>query len=85
VDTAITQGTLVPPYYDSMIAKLVAHGPTRAEAIDRLAGALAHFEIEGVATNLRLLKFIVDHPDYRSNQVDTRWLERTLLPAFRAQ
>ncbi|MDB6160450.1 MAG: acetyl-CoA carboxylase biotin carboxylase subunit [Gammaproteobacteria bacterium] len=85
LDTAVTEGTLIPPYYDSMIAKLIVHGHTRSDAIDRLAGALARFEIEGVATNLRLLKFIVDHPDYRSNRVDTRWLERTLLPAFRAQ
>jgi acetyl-CoA carboxylase biotin carboxylase subunit len=85
LDTAVTEGTLIPPYYDSMIAKLIVHGRTRADATERLAGALARFEIEGVATNLRLLKFIVDHPDYRSNRVDTRWLERTLLPAFRAQ
>ena len=85
VDTAVTEGTLIPPFYDSMIAKLVVHGRTRAEATERLAGALARFEIEGVATNLRLLKFVVDHPDYRTNRTDTRWLERTLLPAFRAQ
>jgi acetyl-CoA carboxylase biotin carboxylase subunit len=85
VDTAITEGTLIPPYYDSMIAKLIVHAGSRADAIERLADALARFEIEGVATNLRLLKFIINHPDYRSNRVDTRWLERTLLPAFRAQ
>ena len=53
--------------------------------MDRLAHALAHFEISGVATNLDVLRFIVDHPDYRNNRVDTRWLERALLPAFRAQ
>jgi acetyl-CoA carboxylase biotin carboxylase subunit len=85
IDTAITEGTLIPPYYDSMIAKLIVHAGSRADAIERLADALARFEIEGVATNLRLLKFIINHPDYRSNRVDTRWLERTLLPAFRTQ
>ena len=85
IDTAITEGTLIPPYYDSMIAKLIVHARSRADAIEKLAGALARFEIEGVATNLRLLKFIINHPDYRSNRVDTRWLERTLLPAFRTQ
>ena len=85
VDTGITEGTLVPPYYDSMIAKLIVHGRDRAEAMERLAHALAGFEIGGVATNLSVLRFIVGHPDYRSNRVDTRWLERTLLPAFRAQ
>lgn len=85
VDTGIAEGALVPPYYDSMIAKLIVHGRNRAEAMDRLAHALAHFEISGVATNLDVLRFIVDHPDYRNNRVDTRWLERALLPAFRAQ
>jgi acetyl-CoA carboxylase biotin carboxylase subunit len=85
VDTGFTEGALVPPYYDSMIAKLIVHGRDRGEAIQRLAHALADFEIQGVATNLSLLRYIVDHPDYRNNRVDTRWLERTLLPAFRAQ
>lgn len=85
VDTAITDGTLVPPYYDSMIAKLIVHGRTRDDAVERLASALARFEIQGVETNLALLRFIVGHPDYRNNRVDTRWLERVLLPNFREQ
>jgi acetyl-CoA carboxylase, biotin carboxylase subunit len=85
VDTGITEGSWVPPYYDSMVAKLIVHGRDRDEAIGRLAAALADFEISGIATNLSVLRCIVDHEDYRGNRVDTRWLERTLLPAFRAQ
>jgi len=85
VDTAVSDGTVISPYYDSLIAKLIVHGPTRAEAVNRLADALARFEIEGIHTNLVLLRFVVDHPDYRANRVDTRWLERILLPAFRMQ
>jgi acetyl-CoA carboxylase biotin carboxylase subunit len=85
VDTGFTEGALVPPYYDSMLAKLIVHGRDREQAIERLAGALAGFDIQGVATNIELLRFIVGHADYRNNRVDTRWLERALLPAFRMQ
>lgn len=85
VDTAVESGTLIPPYYDSMIAKLIVHGNTRAEAIDRLAAALDDFTVEGIATNIPLLKVIVAHEDFRSNTINTRWLETVLLPAFRAE
>jgi acetyl-CoA carboxylase biotin carboxylase subunit len=85
VDSAVVDGTVVPPYYDSMIAKLIVRGRTRDEAIDRLAGALESYVVEGIPTNIPLLRFIVAHPDYRANRIDTRWLEQTLLPTFRAK
>jgi len=85
VDTAVRDGTVIPPYYDSLIAKLIVHGGTREEAVNRLAVALAQFEVDGIPTNLPLLRFIVDHADYRANLIDTRWLERIVLPAFRTQ
>jgi acetyl-CoA carboxylase biotin carboxylase subunit len=85
VDSAVTDGTLIPPNYDSMIAKLIVYGRTRDEAIDRLAHAIARFGVEGIPTNLPLLKCIVEHPDFRDNRLDTRWMERVLLPAFRAK
>jgi acetyl-CoA carboxylase, biotin carboxylase subunit len=85
IDTAMETGTTVPPFYDSMIAKLIAYGETRDEAVDRLAAALDTFTIEGIATNIPLLKHIVAHPDFRNNRINTRWLETILLPAFRAQ
>src|SRR6267143_51012 len=85
VDTAVVDDTVISPYYDSMIAKLIVHGRTREQALERLAGALAKFDVEGIRTNVPLLRFIVDCPDYRANRVDTRWLERTVLPAFRTQ
>lgn len=85
VDTAVESGTMIPPYYDSMIAKLIVHANTRAEAIDRLAAALDDFTVEGIATNIPLLKVIVAHEDFRSNTINTRWLETVLLPAFRAE
>jgi acetyl-CoA carboxylase biotin carboxylase subunit len=84
VDTALIGGAGVPPYYDSMIAKLIVHAGTRAEAIERLRQALDRFVIEGIPTNIPLLKVIVDHQDFRRNQITTRWLEDTLLPSFRS-
>ena len=85
VDSAIVEGGLVPPFYDSMIAKLIVHGKDRDHAVSRLAKALGSFHVEGIATNLPLLRFIVAHPDFQANKVDTRWLERVLLPAFSDQ
>jgi acetyl-CoA carboxylase biotin carboxylase subunit len=83
VDAAVETGGLVPPFYDSMIAKLIVHGDTRDHAIDRLAKALDDFSVKGIATNIPLLRFIVAHPDFRANAITTRWLETVVLPAFR--
>lgn len=85
VDTAMADGVAVPPFYDSMIAKLIVHGTDRAQAVARLQSALDAFAIEGIATNLALLRFVAVHPDFIDNRVDTRWLERTLLPAWRTR
>jgi acetyl-CoA carboxylase biotin carboxylase subunit len=82
VDTAVGEGSFVSPYYDSMIAKLIAHGDTREHAVRRLAEALDLFCVEGIATNIPLLRFIVDHTDFRTNNINTRWLENVLIPAF---
>lgn len=84
LDTAMHEGALVSPFYDSMIAKLIVHGADRAEAVARLDGALAAFEIGGIATNLPLLRVIASHPDFVANRVDTRWLERIVLPVYPA-
>jgi acetyl-CoA carboxylase biotin carboxylase subunit len=65
-----------------MIAKLIVRGINRADAVDKLQGALRRFEIGGIATNIRLLRAIVAHDDFRCNRVSTRWLETTLLPSF---
>ena len=82
LDTAMREGTLVPPYYDSMIGKLIVHAEDRPQAVGRLRTALGQFAIEGIATNLPLLRAIVAHPDYAANRITTRWLEQTLLPAY---
>lgn len=82
LDSAIEEGTLVPPYYDSMIAKLIVSGADRSVAVARLQDALARFEVGGIATNIDFLKMIAGHPDFAANRFDTRWLESTLMPAF---
>jgi acetyl-CoA carboxylase biotin carboxylase subunit len=82
LDTAMFAGETVHPFYDSMIAKLIVTGRDRAEAVSRLRAALREFSVDGVATNLPLLRFIADHPDYVANRLTTRWLEQTLIPAY---
>jgi acetyl-CoA carboxylase, biotin carboxylase subunit len=85
VDSAVQEGSTVPPYYDSMVAKLIVTGANRDEAVDRLSAALKRFEVQGIATNIPLLQAIVDHPDFRANAISTKWLENTLLPAFQTE
>jgi acetyl-CoA carboxylase biotin carboxylase subunit len=82
LDTGIEEGSIVSPYYDSMIAKLIVHAPDRPRAVARLRDALAAFEVEGVSTNIVLLRAVTGHPDFLANQLDTRWLESVFLPHF---
>jgi acetyl-CoA carboxylase, biotin carboxylase subunit len=78
VDSHIAAGATVPPYYDSMIAKLIVHGRTRHEAIARLKVALSEMRIEGVATNLALHRRIVDEPSFVEGGFDIHYLEQLL-------
>lgn len=79
LDSHIEEGATIPPYYDSMVGKLIVHGETRAEAVGRLSDAIAGFEVEGVPTTLPLHAKIVSHPDFIANRIHTRWLEQTVL------
>ena len=82
IDTHARQGYLVPPFYDSMIGKLIVRGENRDEAITRLLTAIDAFVIEGPKTTLPLARAIVAHPEFRKNQLTTRWLEDVCLPTF---
>jgi len=66
----------VPPHYDSLIAKLIVHGPDRDVAVARLARALDEYVIEGIDTNLDLHRRIVRNGDFASGACDIHWLER---------
>ncbi|MGD2135891.1 MAG: acetyl-CoA carboxylase biotin carboxylase subunit [Gemmatimonadales bacterium] len=76
VDTHIYAGYTVPPYYDSLIAKVIVHGNTRDEALTRMHHALDSFIIEGVTTTIPFLQRVIGHPDFEAGRVDTKFLER---------
>ena len=75
VDTHCRDGALIPPYYDSLMAKLIGHGENREEAIGVLLEALEGLEVEGVETNRSLLASVLAHEDFANGAVTTRWLE----------
>ena len=78
VDTHCRAGDAIPPHYDSLLAKLIAHGPTRAQALANLSSALEELAIEGVATNRELLLDLVKDPRFVAADVTTSWLEDRL-------
>jgi acetyl-CoA carboxylase biotin carboxylase subunit len=76
VDTHIYAGYTVPPYYDSLVAKVIVHGATRTEALARMNQALDSFIIEGITTTIPFLQRVINHPDFVRGEVDTKFLER---------
>ncbi len=83
VDTHIYQGCVIPSYYDSLIAKVIAHGLNREEALARMSQALDSFIVEGIKTTIPFLRAVIQHPEFKAGEVDTKFLERNrnLLPA----
>ncbi len=80
----LRRGGTVSPFYDSMVGQLIAHGQDRAQTIDRLAAYLATVRVEGVATNLALLRLILADATYRGGDYDTTFLPRLLARCNRA-
>jgi acetyl-CoA carboxylase, biotin carboxylase subunit len=81
VDTAAYADAVIPPYYDSLIAKLIVRGRDRAEAIARMRRALEMFVVEGIKTSLPLHQRIFADPDFAAGKFDTHFLER-FFPAL---
>jgi acetyl-CoA carboxylase biotin carboxylase subunit len=79
LDSHIASGASIPPFYDSMIGKLIVHADDRAGAVERLQDALGAFQVEGVPTTIALHRAIVRHPQFMSNNLHTRWLEQQVL------
>ena len=77
-DTFLYQGYEVPPFYDSMIAKLIVHAPTRAEAIRKMQAALAELVIEGVQTNAELSSDILACSEFKDGSYCTNFLDKFL-------
>jgi acetyl-CoA carboxylase biotin carboxylase subunit len=75
IDSGVVEGSVVPMYYDPLIAKVIASGETRNDAIARLASALRDFPILGVQTNIPFLLRIFDHPRFRDGSVDANFLD----------
>ena len=74
VDTHIQSGSSVPPFYDSMIAKLIVHGVDRADAVDKMRSALDHCTLTGITTNIELHKSIMNDPTFIAGGADTNFL-----------
>ena len=78
LDTAIYEGYRIPPYYDSLIGKLIIHADSREECLLRLRRALSETVVEGVQTTLPLFEDLIANPDIQSGDYDIHWLERWL-------
>jgi acetyl-CoA carboxylase biotin carboxylase subunit len=78
VDSAVYQGYVIPPYYDSLVGKLIVHGRSRTEALMRLRRALDEFIVDGVETTLPLFRTLVRNTDIQNGQYDIHWLEEFL-------
>ncbi len=78
IDSHCFPGYFVPPYYDSLLAKVIAHGTDRRQAIERMQKALENFTVTGVDTTIPFLCFLLKQTGYLEGKVNTRWLEKQL-------
>jgi acetyl-CoA carboxylase biotin carboxylase subunit len=81
VDTHCYSGYTVSPYYDSLLAKVIVHAPSRGEAIQKMGAALAGLRVSGPTTTAPFHSAVLAHPDFAGGAVTTRWVEDTFLPA----
>ena len=82
VDTAMYHGCTIPPYYDAMILKLIAHAESRNAAIQRMKQALVELRIEGVGTNINFLKHLISRKEFADMSCHTSWVEKEVLPGY---
>jgi len=82
VDTHCYPGYLVPPYYDSLLAKVISFGRDRREAVERMQSALEKFMVSGPETTIPFHRFVLGNGDFREGRVHTRWLEDNLLKEY---
>ena len=85
LDTHCYPGYVVPPFYDSLLAKLIVHASTREEAADQTKGALKDFQVSGIDTLIPFLKIVIADSEYRGGKVNTAWLEKKLEEYSAAQ
>ncbi len=82
VDTACFPGWTITPHYDSLLAKVIARGENREDALERLRRALGHLRVEGVETTAPFARDVLAHPDVVAGAIHTRWLEDVFLPSW---
>ena len=82
VDSAMYSGYVIPPFYDSMIAKIIVHGQTRFEALMKMQRALGELVTDGVTTNAEFQMDLISHPNVIAGDYDTSFLQETFLPAW---
>lgn len=81
VDTSVYTDSVIPPYYDSLVAKLITYGADREEAIIRMKRALSMFVIEGIHTSIPVHEQVLSHPDFLAGRFDTTFLSKLNAPA----
>ena len=84
VDTHCYPGYVVPPHYDSLLAKLIVHARDRSSAIQLMSEALAGFTVSGVATTIPFHRAVLGHDDFHGAAIHTRWVDQEFLPAMTA-
>ena len=82
VDSAMYSGYVIPPFYDSMIAKIIVHGQSRFEALMKMQRALGELVTDGVTTNAEFQMDLISHPNVIAGDYDTSFLQETFLPAW---
>jgi acetyl-CoA carboxylase biotin carboxylase subunit len=84
LDTHCYEGYVVPIYYDSLLAKLLVYGSTRAEAVERMRRALDRFEVEGITTTLPFLRYLTASDEFAEGRVSTQLIDERLLSEYQA-
>jgi acetyl-CoA carboxylase, biotin carboxylase subunit len=84
IDTHCFGGYRIPPHYDSLLAKVIAHGADRDEALRRLDRGLRKLVVDGVPTTVPMLLAVIEAPDFRAGTHHTRWVEQELMPSLTA-
>jgi acetyl-CoA carboxylase biotin carboxylase subunit len=84
-DTHCSSGTTITPFYDSLLAKLIVHAPTRAQAIAKMRQALNDLHVDGPATTAAFHRDVLAHADFQAGRVTTRWVEQVFMPARQAE
>jgi acetyl-CoA carboxylase, biotin carboxylase subunit len=84
IDSHVYAGYRVPPFYDSLLGKVITHGSTREEALARMRNALSSFVLEGVHTTIPFLLRVLNHPEFVAGEIDTKFLERMVLEKVRS-